>query len=189
MRVTGGKWRGRALVTPADRQTRPTTDKARIALFNSLLSLIGSFEDRAVLDCFAGSGALSFEALSRGASHAVLVDVHNAAIRAIRSNIDSFECRDQATAIKGNILKLNLRNLDKTGFDLVFIDPPYRFESQEVYELLGNLEAQDKLCKDTIIVYEHGSDQRIDTPPGFAQIKEKEYGSTHITYLRYKGAT
>src|SRR3954469_11219990 len=87
MRIIAGQWRGRPLAAPPGQATRPTSDRAREALFSMLQSRIGSFEGLRVADLFAGTGALGLEALSRGAAHCVFVERDRAAIEAIRANI------------------------------------------------------------------------------------------------------
>ena len=87
MRIIAGKWRGRPLLAPEGLATRPTSARAREALFSMLASRIGSFADMQVLDLFAGTGALGLEALSRGAAHALFIERDAAAVRLLQQNI------------------------------------------------------------------------------------------------------
>lgn len=120
MRIIAGRWRGRKLVAPAGLGTRPTSDRAREAVFSMLASRIGSFEGLRVADLFAGSGALGLEALSRGATHCVFVDNDRAAIEAIRANI-------AALGAPGEVLPGGAEYAHIPGpLDLAFLDPPYR---------------------------------------------------------------
>src|SRR5690349_4893482 len=91
MRIIAGEWRGRPLEVPADKGTRPTSDRVRETLFSMLASRIGSFEELRVADLFAGSGALGLEALSRGAAHATFVENNAAAAAAIRRNAEKLK--------------------------------------------------------------------------------------------------
>ncbi len=120
IRIIAGRWRSRLLESPAGRATRPTANRARETLFSMLGSRLGDFEGLAVLDLFAGSGALGLEALSRGADEAVLVENDPAAARACEANIR----RLGATA---TLLRLDATRLPpaKRAFDLVLVDPPY----------------------------------------------------------------
>lgn len=119
MRIISGKWRGRTLEAPAGPGTRPTADRVREALFSMLASRIGSFEDLRVADLFAGSGALGFEALSRGASHAVFVENDAKAAATIRSNAEKL-------GISVQLIGSSALALPKSEpFDLIFADPPY----------------------------------------------------------------
>ncbi|HEV2044907.1 MAG TPA: RsmD family RNA methyltransferase, partial [Sphingomicrobium sp.] len=90
MRIIAGAWRGRKLVAPKGLQTRPTADRARETLFSMLVSRVGAFDDLRIADLYAGSGALGFEALSRGAASCTFVENDRAAVEAIRTNTATF---------------------------------------------------------------------------------------------------
>ncbi|MDX3910909.1 MAG: 16S rRNA (guanine(966)-N(2))-methyltransferase RsmD [Sphingobium sp.] len=120
MRVISGKWRGRALVAPKGDTTRPTADRTREALFSMLTSRLGSFEDIAVADLFAGSGALGFEALSRGAASCIFVEHDKAAVDAIRANAEKLGIR--ADVRQTSALALGSA---PAPLDLILMDPPY----------------------------------------------------------------
>ncbi len=120
MRIIAGAWRGRTLLAPAGLATRPTSDRAREALFSMLQSRLGSFEGLQVADLFAGTGALGLEALSRGASHCTFVEADPAARDALKRN----------TAALGAAERADIRAQDATRvaggpWHLVFLDPPY----------------------------------------------------------------
>src|SRR5580765_7936964 len=119
MRIIAGKWRGRPLEAPPGLATRPTSDRVRETLFSMLASRLGSLEDLRVADLFAGSGALGFEALSRGAALATFVESDRAASEMIRRNADKLGASVQL--LTGSALALPRSE----PFDLVFADPPY----------------------------------------------------------------
>ncbi len=121
MRVVAGRLRGRTLVAPPGRLTRPTSDRVREALF----AILGSVEGARVLDLFAGSGALAIESLSRGAAAATLVDRSGSSVAAIRRNLDGL---DLDAEVHREDVRAFLRRTRRDGrqYDLVFIDPPYR---------------------------------------------------------------
>jgi 16S rRNA (guanine966-N2)-methyltransferase len=120
MRVISGKWRGRALKAPAGESTRPTSDRAREAIFSMLTSRLGTFEDLDVLDLFAGTGALGIEALSRGAGTACFIDNDAAAVKAIRANL-------AAMGTTGDVRQSPVASIGGAprAHHLVFLDPPY----------------------------------------------------------------
>ncbi|MES2001365.1 MAG: 16S rRNA (guanine(966)-N(2))-methyltransferase RsmD [Pseudomonadota bacterium] len=121
MRIIAGRWRGRLLDAPAGSSTRPTADRVREALFSMLISRIGSFENLAVADLFAGTGALGFEALSRGAAHVTFVERDSIALAAIRANAAKLGASDRISVSASSAL-----SLPRGGpFDLIFADPPY----------------------------------------------------------------
>ena len=121
MRIIAGEWRGRTIEAPSGHATRPTADRVRETLFSMLASRLGSFEDLAVADLFAGSGALGFEALSRGAASATFVEQDPAAAAAIKRNAEKLGASERVRILGGSALAL-----PKAGpFDLLFADPPY----------------------------------------------------------------
>ena len=121
MRIIAGEWRGRLIEAPPGRATRPTADRVRETLFSMLTSRLGSFDDLAVADLFAGSGALGFEALSRGAAAATFVEQDPKAVAAIRRNADRLGGAQRVRILGGSALALPPAG----PFDLVFADPPY----------------------------------------------------------------
>ena len=124
MRIIAGDWRGRKLVAPPGRLTRPTSDRTRETLFSMLASRIGSFEGLRVADLYAGSGALGLEALSRGAAEARFVETDRDALAAIRANIDALKAK--ATVSPASAERLSPVDVP---FDLILADPPYKVGS------------------------------------------------------------
>ena len=122
MRIIAGAWRGRLLDAPPGIATRPTADRVRETLFSMLSSRLGSFEGLRVADLFAGSGALGFEALSRGAINATFVERDSTAIAAIRINAERLGATEQITILNANALNLP----SARPFDLILADPPYQ---------------------------------------------------------------
>lgn len=118
MRIIAGIYRGREIVAPPGKDTRPTSNRAREALFSMLTSRIGSFDGLAVADLFAGSGSLGLEALSRGAAHCTFLETDPAALAAIKANVAKMGA--SATVRAGTA-----ENFHGGPFDLVFCDPPY----------------------------------------------------------------
>lgn len=119
MRIVAGKWRGRVIEAPPGQATRPTADRVRETLFSMLASRLGSFEDLRVADLFAGSGALGFEAISRGAASATFVESDAKAAASIRRNAEKLDATVQVLGSSALALPRS------QPFDLVFADPPY----------------------------------------------------------------
>ena len=128
MRIISGQWRGRPLVAPAGEATRPTADRTRETLFSMLTSRLGSFEDLRVGDFFAGSGALGFEALSRGAASCLFVERDRAALASIRANAEKLGLA-RADIRQTDVLALGRAT---APLDVIFMDPPYRTGAGEV---------------------------------------------------------
>jgi 16S rRNA (guanine966-N2)-methyltransferase len=120
MRVIAGEWRGRPLIAPKGEATRPTADRVREALFSMLASRLGSFEDLAVADLFAGSGALGIEALSRGAASCLFVEQDRPALDALRANLAKLGAKGDVRA--GSVMALPPA---PKPLDLILMDPPY----------------------------------------------------------------
>jgi len=169
IRVVSGEFGGRKLVVPDGMATRPTTDKVRQAVFNSLDSA-GMIDDAAVADLFAGSGALGIEALSRGAATCVFVERDRAALQALRANIAALGLAARTTVVTSDVPAWvpALR-----GIDLALVDPPYEFDGWD--RLLGALQVP-------YVVAEAG--QAIEPPDGWDLVKARRYGRTWVTQLQ-----
>ena len=179
MRVVAGTARGRRLAAPPGAVTRPTPDRVREAVFNSLHSL-GVLPGCRVLDLYAGTGAMGIEALSRGASAAVFVERHPEALAALRANLAATGLEDRAAVVAADVDDyLNAPDLAGAappaadpahGFDLAVVDPPYGFDGWA--ELLPRLPA-------AVVVIE--SNREIEAPEPLRVRRRRRYGSTVVT--------
>jgi 16S rRNA (guanine966-N2)-methyltransferase len=182
MRVTSGKLKGRALITPDDARIRPTSDKVRQGIFNILTNGMGiGMNGLAVADLFAGTGALGIEALSRGARFCLFVD-DDAASRALqRENIEALSLTGVSKIWRRDATDLGPMNTGSGGpFDLVFLDPPYRKGLAE--KALASLRDGNWLAKSSIVVVETATDETLETA-GFNKLDERDYGETRVALL------
>jgi 16S rRNA (guanine966-N2)-methyltransferase len=188
MRIVAGRLRGRTLKAPAGDTTRPTSDRVREALFSSVTSYAGAdLGAGAVLDAFAGSGALGLEALSRGCSRAVFGEVDRSALVALRSNIESLGVSGDTRVLAGDVLLAATRGSMPGGpFALLLLDPPYRLDAAKVAGLVGDLAANDLLVDGAIVVWEHASGSEPPWPDGFRRMKRKRYGTTEVDIAVYE---
>ena len=189
MRIVAGEFRGRPIVAPKGRSTRPTADRVREGLFSALTSRLGAdLGGGAILDAFAGSGALGIEALSRGARHATFVEKDATAARTLRTNIGSLGLGDRSTVIQADIRSLSRRGvLPGQSFALLFLDPPYRIGQAEVRALIDALSDTGNLTEGAVVVWEHDSADDADWPPWIEPLFDLQYGSTRVdagTYSR-----
>lgn len=168
MRVIAGSFGGRRLVTPPGMGTRPTTEKVRQAVFNSLTSS-GELEGAVVADLFAGSGALGLEALSRGAATCVFVERDRQALAALEANIAALGVGERCRVRRGDVMSA-LGSI--TGLDIALIDPPYAFADWA--GLLGRLDA-------ALAVAESGAE--IEAPDGWTVRRSRRYGHTWVSVL------
>ncbi|HKT76135.1 MAG TPA: 16S rRNA (guanine(966)-N(2))-methyltransferase RsmD [Sphingobium sp.] len=179
MRIIAGQWRGRPLLAPKGDATRPTADRTRETLFSMLLSRIGSFEGLAVGDFFAGSGALGFEALSRGAASCLFVEQDRAAIDIIRANGDKLGLRPDIR--QASVLSLGPA---PKPLDLIFMDPPYQTGAGAVaLDKLGRLGWTSPA---TWISIETDRREDVDVK-GFTIDAVRDVGKARLTLLRSEG--
>lgn len=184
MRIVGGRLSGRQFGAPSGKTTRPTSDRAREGLGSALESR-HAFDGAHVLDLFAGSGALGFEALSRGAGEVVFADRDPRAIQEIKQSARTLGVEDQARPLRidlrGNAAAV-IRKIPAPpeGFDLVFADAPYA-EIECVPKLLEALVAADKLAPGAWVVVEHAVSHAWVWTKGLAPDADYRYGQTRIS--------
>lgn len=197
MRIVSGSFRGKALVTPQGETTRPTSDRARQAIFNILEHAAWSpgLRDVRVIDLFAGSGALGFEAMSRGAAFCLFVETDTAARGAIRDNAEALSSAlFGATRVhRRDATDLGLRPAaDGPPFDLAFLDPPYAkgppFSKNLGETALEKLAEGGWLAPGAIAVFERGAGEPDLGIPGFEVLDVRDYGAARVHFLRFAGA-
>ena len=181
MRIIAGSARSRTILAPEGRDTRPTLDRVRENLFNILMRRV---PEARVLDLFAGSGALSMEALSRGAAHATLVDIDRAAIRCIQQNITALRFTEETRVLPSDWkAAVTLLKQEGAKFDLVFLDPPYKMHDlTEVSQALIPL-----LAEDALVVVEHEVRTMPALSEGFDMTDTRKYGIVGVSFFRYVG--
>ena len=188
MRIVSGDFRGKALAAPKGEATRPTSDRARQAIFNILEHAAWSkgVRDARVIDLFAGSGALGFEALSRGAAFCLFVETDEAARGAIRENVDAFGLFGKTRVHRRDATDLGVRpGADGPAFDLAFLDPPYAKGLGE--QALARLAEGGWLAPGAIVVFERGASEPGFDVPGFEALDARDYGAARVHFLRFAG--
>ena len=185
MRIITGRARGIQLVTLEGDMTRPTSERAKMAIFSSLQF---ELEGRRVLDLFAGSGQMGLEAVSRGAAHAVLVDQSKDAVKIIQKNAEKTRLAEDCTIICSDFSDFPRQRRGKDPFDIVFIDPPYAMRACKaaVEALLEN-----RLLKPhSILVLESAEPDPlgVGTPLSekFEVVKSARYGAAYVNILAPK---
>ncbi|MGN0301725.1 MAG: 16S rRNA (guanine(966)-N(2))-methyltransferase RsmD [Anaerotardibacter sp.] len=189
MRVISGEYRGRQLKALKGNNTRPTTDRVKESLMSSIVSTLDGFEGLVVLDAFAGSGALGIESLSRGSSFVVFCEINREAHKTVTENLSLVKAdRRSYKLLKENVLLLPFGILDRT-YDLVFLDPPYAFEAQEVISFIKAIDKEGCFSETVLICYEHAKkDMQVVShaveEEGYTVFSQKKYGDTAITMIR-----
>jgi len=176
MRIISGMYKGRRLTAPKKLPVRPTTDFAKEALFNILRVRI-NFEEIKVLDLFSGTGNISFEFASRGVLDITSVDAHYGCIKYIREI--SEELSFPISPIKSDVQKyLNAAN---GKFDVIFADPPYDFEAEQLEKIVETVFERELLAEDGILILEHFKMTDISHIPNFSE--SRKYGSCTFSFF------
>jgi 16S rRNA (guanine(966)-N(2))-methyltransferase RsmD len=182
MRIISGSARGKRLATFDGNSIRPTSDRVREALFSMLFSRLGDFSGRRVLDLYAGSGALSLEALSRGADHATLIDDGNQAAKLIEHNANTCRLQDKISLIRGQVLDKLVLTRSSAPFDLIFVDPPY--DKDLLIPTLVKISELSLLAEDGIVCIELSSKETLPDRIGQLQcITQRRYGGSQVGLL------
>lgn len=181
LRLTGGTLRNRSVRTPSGRAVRPTPARVKEALFSILGPRI---EDARVLDLFAGTGALGLEALSRGAAHATFVEAHRPTADALRRTVAELALADRATVLAFPAERA-VRSLEGR-YDIVFADPPYA--QPYPHAAFAALRERGAIDPDSVIVYEHSSQDAPPVDPAFRCERTARYGAVALTFMRAEAA-
>ena len=188
MRIVGGKWKGLAVEAPEGRgTTRPTTDRNRERIASMILSAAGlDLTGTRVLDAFAGSGAMGFELVSRGAASATFVDLDRRAVARIRRTAERSLRADASEwrALAGDACSLAEQGRIPGGpFGVVFLDPPYAVEASRVAALVRALAARGALERGAIVVYERSAKSPGIEGAGLELAKSKGQGITAVDLM------
>ena len=184
MRIIAGQLRGRRLIPPADETTRPITDRAKQSLFDILSPMIAEAK---VYDCFAGTGSMGLECLSRGASSVTFFESDRSAVKRLRENISDLKLVENSAVVSMDLFGWFEKSTTERKVDLVFLDPPYRFLRERADELrsLAATLAEKHLAEDGIVVFRHDVADALELPP-FVGDDVRTYGSMMIELLKVR---
>ncbi|POX55188.1 16S rRNA (guanine(966)-N(2))-methyltransferase RsmD [Streptomyces sp. Ru71] len=184
-RVIAGAAGGRRLAVPPGTGTRPTSDRAREGLFSTWQSLLGGpLDGERVLDLYAGSGAVGLEALSRGASHTLLVEADVRAARIVRENARNLGLLG-AEVRHGKAEQIIRTAPPQAPYDLVFLDPPYAVTDDDLREILLTLRSESWLAEQALVTVERSTrGGEFRWPDGFEAIRARRYGEGTFWYGR-----
>ena len=182
MRVIAGEFRGRILLGPESEVTRPVTDRVKQSLFDILTPHL---PDARVYDCFAGTGSMGLECLSRGAAHVTFFEADRSAVNRLRQNIQTLGVKDQTTVVANDLFNWFASAKGKQNTDLIFLDPPYRFLQEKSEALLSVAgQFQHHLKADGVVIFRHDAADTLALPP--LQVADvRNYGSMTLEFLRH----
>ena len=186
MRVIGGKFKGKKLIEPKDKETRPLKDLTKESIFN-IINHSNKFsidiKKAQVLDLFSGVGSFGIECLSQGASHVTFIEKYEAVLPILKKNLDNLKSEINYDIIESDILnRLEFKSL-KLTYDLIFLDPPYKERALE--DILNKI-IENKILKKNGIIIIHRHRKEIDKfPKNFQLIDEKNYGISKIIFGSY----
>lgn len=182
-RIVAGRLGGRRLVVPAGRAVRPTSDRVREALFNTLGTLTDLTGAR-FLDLYAGTGAVGIEAWSRGAAEVLLVESDPRAVRAIRSNLDTLGVSGEVRVVAGPVRTV-LAGGTAAPYDVVFADPPYDLPAAQLVEMQRALLAGGWLPPEALLVIERATRSGpVTWVDSITEVRARRYGETMLWYGR-----
>jgi 16S rRNA (guanine(966)-N(2))-methyltransferase RsmD len=183
-RIVAGTLGGRRIAAPAGDRTRPTSDRVREALFSTLESMV-DLEGARVADLYAGSGAVGLEALSRGASHVLLVESDARVARVVRQNIAALGVGAAARLATAKVSGALAAGPDGGAYDVVFADPPYAVPDEEISAAQAALVDGGWLAPDAVVVIERGTRSGVLTwVKGITGETSRRYGETTLWYGR-----
>jgi 16S rRNA (guanine(966)-N(2))-methyltransferase RsmD len=182
MRIIAGQFRGRKLLPPATDATRPVTDRVKQSVFDILAPRL---DGARIYDCFAGTGSMGLECLSRGASHATFFESHPPAVKLLKQNIATLGVGGQSTLVTSDLFTLATRPADRaptTG--VIFLDPPYRFLRERPDDLQRLAAAlASELVPDGVVVFRHDSADTLALT-ALSPVDLRQYGSMTVELLR-----
>ncbi len=184
MRIIAGEFRGRRLLGPEADVTRPITDRVKQSLFDILAPLL---PDARVYDCFAGTGSMGLESLSRGAVHATFFEADRSAAARLRRNIETLAVGRKSTVITTNLFGWfdgSPAPPPDARADVIFLDPPYRFLRERPDDLrrLARQLGEKWLRPDGVVVFRHDAKDALDLPP-LRETDRREYGGMTLELL------
>jgi len=186
MRVIGGRFKGKKLLEPKDKETRPLKDLTKESIFN-IINHSNKFsieiKKAYVLDLFSGVGSFGIECLSQGADHVTFIEKYDGVLPILKKNINNLKSEINYEIIENDILKnFEFKSL-KLRYDIIFLDPPYK---EKALKNILNTIIENKILKDNGVIIIHRHKKEIDEfPKNFQLIDEKKYGISKILFGSY----
>ena len=185
MRIIGGSLKGKKLLIPLDKSTRPLRDIVRESIFNILYhssKVSKNIDNSRVLDLFSGTGSFGIECLSRGAQEVIFFENYSNSIKILRNNIFNLKLERKSKVYESNVYNLKEANLKNKIFDLIFLDPP--FKDKEINNLINQIKIMKIADINTLIII-HRNKKSVDNISEFLNVlDEKNYGLSKILFSK-----
>ena len=186
MRVISGSFRGKKILTPKDKKTRPLKDLTKESIFNIIKHSTKfkiDFNNSYILDLFSGVGSFGIECLSRGVKKVIFIENYPNVLTLLKKNLSNLKSVQNFQVVEKNIYKDEIfQNLD-SSFDIIFLDPPYK--DKKIDNLLMKIKSHNILKKNGIIILHRHKNEKDNFPSDFNLIEEKVYGISKIIFLSY----
>ena len=184
MRIIAGKFKGKKLIEPSDKKTRPLKDLVKESLFNVIKhsnKFSIDLENSNVLDLFAGVGSFGLEALSRGAKQVIFVDSYSNVLNILEKNITNLNLEKRSNILKDDLLNDFSFNKLNQKFDIIYLDPP--FKEKKIIPLISKMKDSKILKRNGVIILHRHKDENDEFSDVFNIIEEKRYGISKIIFL------
>ena len=186
MRIISGSFKGKKILEPKDKKTRPLKDLTKESIFNIIIhsnKFKINFTNSYILDLFSGVGSFGIECLSRGVKKVIFIENYQGVIPLLKKNLFGLKTIQNYEIIEKNIYNENIFLKLNNKFDIIFLDPPYKDKNLE--NLLNKIKDQNILDKNGIIVLHRHKNEIDHLPPNFQIIEQKFYGISKIIFLSY----
>ena len=184
MRIIGGNFKGKKILDPQDKTTRPLKDLTKESIFNVLIhsnKFSINIKNSIILDLFSGVGSFGLECISRGALSVTFFENYANAVKILKSNILNVNAQKKVSLYENNLFAENSLGKLKSKFEIIFIDPPFR--ERKIYDLLTKIYKLKLLKKNGVLVIHRHKKENDQFPETFKIIKEKSYGISKIIFL------
>lgn len=182
MRITSGYLKNRVILSRIGKETRPTLERIKEAIYSIISNKV---EDAIFLDLYSGTGNMTFEAISRGAKRAIMIEGDKEALRVIIENVNNLKLEDKCRAYKNDVSRaIEILENKNEKFDIIFMDPPYK--ENLTLKTLKKISNHNLLNEDGIIICEHGKYEKLDNEVGnFIKYDEREYNKKVVTFYKF----
>ena len=186
MRIIGGIYKGRKILQPRDKNTRPLKDLTKESIFNLIVHskvFKFHFKDSRILDIFSGTGSFGLECLSRGAAEVTFVENYKPILEILKKNILEIDSKNKCNLLSKEFFKVNFSNLENK-FDLIFLDPPYK--NNNINDLLSFIEKENVGHKETLFILHINKKSKDKLNYQFKEVENRIYGISKIIFLKLR---